>query len=184
MESFQPSPPFQRNDELSCSWKLDPAQGPCHSLGAGRGHLQHQVPVTALGVCRVGSPGNPQSPGITLMLGWAPFSCFSLQSTSSSLPAFQPDWSLTAFPGCLFSRLVWNLGKSGIVLSKFQFSLILWRSCSEFLSCSGWGNSAWLYPLNKAALMLHTCSTHDDGFCPLCKDKLFLPLDLSSLSLS
>lgn len=31
----------------------------------------------------------------------------------------------------LFSSLVWNLGKSGIVLSNFQSSLVFWRSCLQ-----------------------------------------------------
>lgn len=120
-----------------------------------------------------------QSSGITLMLGWHPFSCFSLQSTSSSFPPFLTGVSQPPLVP-LFSRLVWNLGKSGVVLSEFQSSLILWRSCSEFLSYSGLGNSGWLYPHNKAALMLQTSHFQH----PLCKDKLFLPLNLSSISFS
>lgn len=69
--------------------------------------------------------------------GYLPFSAFlpysqALHSLPSSLivvsqPLLAP----------LFSRLVWNLWKSGIILPNFQHSLILWRGCLQRYPISG-----------------------------------------------
>lgn len=174
MESLQPSPSFQRNDELSCYWSWYPAQGPCHSLGEG---------------------GTPPATGLTLLempraviaaWGWGYLPCPAFSPVhNSSFPAFQPDWSLTASPGVSVFQVGLESGKIWDYFVKFSvFPHSLQELLAEILSF--WVTQAWrtLYPHYKAALMLHTSSTNDHGFCPLCKDKLFLPLNFSLLFLS
>lgn len=127
MESLQPSPPFQRNDELSCYWNLFPAQCPCHSPGEGG-----TPPATALILLETPESWDQSAAGITFL-----FLLFSPVHKLFS-PCI-PAWVSYPFLVPLFSRLVRNLGKSGIILSNFQSSLILWRNClqrswvSEFL---------------------------------------------------
>lgn len=158
--------------------KLVPSSVSLSQPEGRKGHLQH----------RWDSLETPQSSGTSLVLGLPSFSCFSLQFTSSSFLAFQSEWSLTASPGAsvfqdgLEPGKVWGYFIKILSLPSF-FGGVACRDL-EFLSYSGLENSGWLYPHNKAAFMLHTSSTHDDGFCLLCKDKLFLPLNFSSLSLS
>lgn len=149
---------------------------------------QLSVPVTAQGreghlQPQLWSSWKPQRAEISLLLGLPSFSCFSLQFTSSSLPAFQPEshilsWCL-CFPG--WFRTWESLGLFCRIFSLPSFFGGVACRDLEFLSFSGLENSGWLYPRNKATPMLHTSSTHDRGVCPLCKDKLFLPLNFSLL---
>lgn len=109
MESLQPSPPFQRNDELSCYWSWYPAQGPCHSLGEG---------------------GTPPATGLTLLempraviaaWGWSYLLCPAFSPVhNSSFPAFQPDWSLTASPGVSVFQVGLESGKIWDYFVKFS----------------------------------------------------------------
>lgn len=157
MESLQPSPPFQRNDELSCSWNLYPAQGPCHSLGAGRGHLQHG------GILCVELP---RALGSLWCWGDLPFPAF-LSNPQVLLSLYSSLTGVSQPP-----RLVWNLGKSGVILSEFQFSLILWRR----VALNFWVTQAWatlagctLTIKQLSCFTLHTSSTHcakTNFFCP------------------
>lgn len=119
MESLQPSPSFQRNDELSCYWNLFPAQ--CHSLEGERDTSSHS--------------SDPSGSSRELRSGWCwgslPFPAFlsnsqALLSLHSSLIGVSQPLLVP-----LFSRLVWNLGKSGIILSNTQSSIVLWRSCLQ-----------------------------------------------------
>lgn len=150
---------------------------------------QLSVPVTAWG--REGHPshrsdpsGNSQNSEISLMLGLPSFSCFSLQLLPCIPAWLEPhslSWSL-----CLPAWFgTWeSLGLFCQIFSPSSFFGGVACRDLEFLSPSGLESSGWLYPHKKAALTFHTSSTNDHGFCPLCKDKLYLPLNFSLLFLS
>lgn len=96
--------------------------------------------------------GTPLATGM-LLLPQTPTDCRGVRLESHSwgyrqFSAFLPySQALLSLPSSLtvvsqplltslFSRLVWNLGKSGIFLSNSQSSLILWRSCLQRCSIS------------------------------------------------
>lgn len=92
-----------------------------------------------------------------------------LPCSPASLESHSLSWCL-CFPG-------WFGTWQSLALFCQTFSLPSFSGAAacrdlEFLSYSALENSGWFYPHNKAALKLHTSSTHDRGSCPLRTDKL------------